>query len=70
MPSQKKYSIPKEDHQELNEPQADYEKAELDLLRDGIRSSYTERFEMMMKLIKVGIMLKNAKIIHKPELNI
>ncbi len=69
MSSQKKYSIPEEDNQQLNEPQADYEKAELDLLRDGLRSTYTQRFEMMMKLIKVGIMLKNAKIVHKPQIN-
>jgi hypothetical protein len=53
---------------EVNEPAADYEKAELDLLRDGIKRTYTERFETMMQLIKVGIMLKNAKIIHKPYL--
>jgi len=52
----------------VNEPQADYEKAELDLLRDGIKRTYTQRFETMMQLIKVGIMIKNAKIIHKPDL--
>jgi hypothetical protein len=52
---------------QVNEPQADYEKAELDLLREGIKRSYTQRFETMMQLIKVGIMMKNAKIIHKPD---
>ena len=51
---------------QVNEPQADYDKAELDLLREGINRTYTQRFETMMQLIKVGIMMKNAKIIHKP----
>jgi len=40
----------------------DYEKAELDLLRDALKRSYTERFDKMMQLIKMNIMLKNAKI--------
>ena len=48
-----------------SEPQADYEKAEMDLLRDGLKRSYTERFKMMTTLMKIGFMLKNAKIIHK-----
>ena len=51
---------------QVNEPQADYDKAELDLLREGINRTYTQRFETMKQLIKVGIMMKNAKIIHKP----
>jgi hypothetical protein len=40
----------------------DYEKAELDLLRHALKRSYTERFDKMMQLIKMNIMLKNAKI--------
>ncbi len=67
MPFQDNQHIPAAAN-EVNEPAADYEKAELDLLRDGIKRTYTERFETMMQLIKVGIMLKNAKIIHKPYL--
>jgi len=50
----------------LQEPQPDYEKAEMDLLREGLKRTPTERFEMLMQLIKVGIMMKNAKITHKP----
>jgi hypothetical protein len=46
----------------FNEPTADYEKAELDLLRDGLKRSYTERFHKMMQLIRRTIMFKNAKI--------
>lgn len=56
------------DHQPagVNEPEADYEKAELDLIRNALKRSHGERFEIMMSLIKTGIMLKNAKLTHKP----
>jgi hypothetical protein len=50
----------------LNEPVSDYEKAELDLLRSALNKSYTERFLTMMRLIKMGIMFRNAKIT-RPE---
>lgn len=46
----------------FNEPTPDYEKAELDLLRDGLKRTYTERFHKMMQLIRRSIMFKNAKI--------
>ena len=49
----------------ISEPQPDYEKAEMDLLREGLKRSYTERFKMMTTLMKIGFMLKRAKIIHK-----
>lgn len=45
-----------------------YEKAELDLLRDALRRTPSERFTMMMTLIKAGKMLRNAKIIRSPIL--
>lgn len=50
----------------LQEPDAAYEKAEMDLLRAGLNRSYTERFEMMTKLMKMNLMFKKAKITHKP----
>ena len=46
------------------QPQPDYEKAELDLLRDALKRSYTERFQMMTTLMKMNIMLRRAKITH------
>jgi len=46
----------------VSEPQPDYEKAELDLLRDALKRSYTERFKMMTTLMKMNIMLRRAKI--------
>lgn len=67
MSFQKDQDIPDVPNQ-VNEPQADYEKAELDLLKDGIQRTDTQRFETMMQLIKLGVMMKAAKIIHKPDL--
>lgn len=42
-----------------------YEKAEMDLLRDALKRTHKERFLMMTRLMKLNIMLKNAKITHK-----
>ena len=50
----------------VEEPTADYEKAEMDLLRNALKMSYTERFFVMTRLMKMDIMLRNAKITHKP----
>lgn len=50
----------------LSEPQPDYEKAELDLLRDSLRRSHKERFLMTTRLYKVQQTLKRAKITHQP----
>lgn len=50
----------------LNEPSADYEKAELDLLKESLSRSYTERFLFATRLYKIQQTLKRAKITHKP----
>ena len=52
----------------LSEPDACYEKAETDMLREALQRSYTERFLMATKLYKISIMLKNAKVTHQPFL--
>lgn len=52
--------LEKEEHRE-----PDYEKAEMDLLRDSLKKTHEERFFVLMRLMKSGIMLKNAKVIHK-----
>lgn len=49
----------------VKEPLADYKKAEDDLLRKALSSSYTERFHTMARLMKMNIILKSAKVIHK-----
>lgn len=54
MPASKKpYNYDFLNSQELNEKEPDYEKAELDLLRDALSKDHTQRFEMMMQLIKI-----------------
>lgn len=50
----------------LPEPTANYEKAELDLLKEALERSSSQRFDKLMQLVKIGFMLKNAKITHKP----
>lgn len=45
---------------------ADYEKAEVEQLINSLKRSYTDRFFVMTPLMKRGIMMKNAKITHKP----
>lgn len=51
----------------VEEPSSDYEKAEIDSLRNALKMSYTERFFVMTRLMKMDIMLRNAKIIHQPD---
>lgn len=45
-------------------------KEELEKARlvEAANTSYSERFYTLMKLIKVSIMIKNAKIIHNPKM--
>ena len=50
----------------LNEPSTDYEKAEMDLLRESLNRTYTERFLFATRLYKIQQTFKEAKIIHKP----
>jgi hypothetical protein len=53
----------------VSEPTADYEKAEMDLLRNALKHSYTERFLMMTTLMKMNTMFRSAKITHKSSKN-
>ncbi len=50
----------------VNEPEPDYEKAEMDLLRDALKRTYEERFFVMTKLMKMNIMFRKAKITYTP----
>ena len=52
--------------QEESYKQPDYEKAELDLLKDALKRTHEERFKMMTLLMKRSIMLRNVKVVHKP----
>jgi hypothetical protein len=48
------------------EPQPDYEKAEMELLRHALKRSYKERFLMTTTLYKVHLTLNKAKITRPP----
>lgn len=50
-----------------SEPVPDYEKAEMDLLRNALKHNYTERFLMMTTLMKMDNMFRNAKITHQKD---
>jgi hypothetical protein len=43
----------------------DFEKAEMDLLREGLRRSHKERFIMATRLYKIQQTMKRAVITHK-----
>ena len=44
----------------------DFEKAELDLLRENLRRSYKERFLVATRLYKIQQTMQKAIIMHKP----
>ncbi len=43
-----------------------FNKAELNLLKEGLNRSYKERFEMATRLYKIQQTMNKASIIHKP----
>lgn len=45
---------------------ADFEKAEIDLLRENLRRSYKERFLMATRLYKIHQTMSKATITRKP----
>lgn len=47
----------------------DFEKAEMELLRENLRRSYKERFLMATRLYKIQQTMKKAVITHKPFVN-
>jgi len=53
-------------NQSSSDPAPDFEKAELDLLRENLRRSYKERFLMATRLYKIQQTMKKAVITRKP----
>lgn len=49
------------------EPSLD--RAEIDLLKEGLKRSYKERFEMCTRLYKIQQTMSKASISHKPFIN-
>lgn len=56
---------PKKNNLKIIPSDADYKKAETDLLKTALKRNYTERFEMMTTLMNINVMLRNAKIKHR-----
>ena len=52
--------------QPVSQQTPDFEKAELDLLRENLRRSYKERFLMATRLYKIQQTMQKAIIKHKP----
>jgi hypothetical protein len=50
----------------VSDKQPDFEKAELDLLRENLRRTYKERFLMATRLYKIQQTMKKALITRKP----
>lgn len=51
----------------IKQPTADFEKSEIDLLKNALKKSYTERFFIMTSLMKLDSMFRNAKITHQSD---
>jgi hypothetical protein len=49
--------------------QPDFEKAEIDLLKENLSRSYKERFLMATRLYKIQQTMKKAVITHKPYIS-
>jgi hypothetical protein len=43
-----------------------FDQAELELLKEGLKRSYKERFEMATRLFKVQQTMNKASVSHKP----
>ena len=52
--------------QEVSAQIPDFDKAEMDLLRESLRLSYKERFLRATRLYKIQQTMKKAVIIYKP----
>ena len=57
--------MPEKEINIVSEQEPDYEKAEMDLLRDGLRRTHKERFLFLSMLIKVQATMQRATITHK-----
>ncbi|MDE3185773.1 MAG: hypothetical protein KGM16_20360 [Bacteroidota bacterium] len=57
------------EHKQTNTEQqqdSDFEKAEMDLLKEGLKRSYKERFLMTTRLYKIQKTMEKAVITHQP----
>ena len=50
----------------MDKEKQEFDKAELDLLKEGLKRSYKERFETATRLYKIQQTTNKAAITHKP----
>jgi hypothetical protein len=50
----------------MDEKKRAFDKAELELLKEGLKRTYKERFEMATRLYKIQQTMNKATISHKP----
>jgi hypothetical protein len=53
----------------MNKKETSFDRAELELLKEGLNRSYKERFEMATRLYKIQQTMSKAVISHKPYLS-
>ena len=58
-------NISSDNDQQVSAQTPDFEKAEMDLLRESLRLSYKERFLRATRLYKIQQTLKRAVVTHK-----
>jgi hypothetical protein len=50
----------------MEKPKQSFDKAELDLIKESLKRSYKQRFEMATRLYKIQQTMNKATITHKP----
>ncbi|MBV8391534.1 MAG: hypothetical protein JO080_17135 [Mucilaginibacter sp.] len=53
----------------MDKQKPEFDRTELGLLKEGLRRSYKERFEMATRLYKIQQTMSRATITHKPFIN-
>ena len=50
----------------MDKEKTSFDQAELELLKEGLKRSYKERFEMATRLYKIQQTINKSSIVHKP----
>jgi hypothetical protein len=62
---QKEYYNTESSLNKMEEENISYESLDIERRKKAILSSDTEKFKMFSKLMRIGIMMKNAKVTHQ-----
>lgn len=58
-----------QEKKKVDDPLADYKKAEMDQLREALKRSHKERFLIATRLYKIQKTMQKAVITHKPYIS-